>query len=160
MFTIGLPAKSFLSGLVFFSMLAAPGWAGDRWVVDEIALQNSLGVWEVIAHPDHPMDVASQEFGVSFFNQGRVPSGEYRNARLVASPLGDHTNPIRRLRMALKQDLAKPFTVRKNSFISVWFHLNPVDIDRALSIRDASITVDDFTQRFASEEIEMAYDQT
>ena len=49
-------------------------------------LKRADGSWTAVAEPDHPVDLAAEEAGLSFFNnQGRVPEGGYVNFRVTLS---------------------------------------------------------------------------
>ena len=73
-----------------FHMVAASAFnwePPDKFVVtiESLMLKNSLGEWMSVVEPDKAVDLFSEQGKVSFFNQGRIPQGNYVNFRLVIS---------------------------------------------------------------------------
>ena len=86
-----------------------------------------------IIEPDKKVDLASEEPAISFFNNGRVPVGEYDNFRICFQDHG------RNRRMERKNSLETPVKVIKGSFIHVSFDL---DLENSASVRQIRLTVD------------------
>ena len=48
-------------------------------------LKNNAGEWITVVEPDKQVDLFSDQGKVTFFNQGRIPEGDYLNFKLVIS---------------------------------------------------------------------------
>ncbi len=111
--------------------------------IQSVHLKNSEGQWIKIIEPDRQIDVVKEEPGLSFFNNGRVPDGEYVNFKLTVLKEGT-------MELFSPEDLRKPLIVKRGSFVGVWFSLDPKEPTRILGL---SVTVDQDTRSLANEEL-------
>ena len=100
--------------------------------LQKLELKTDGGEWVDIVEPDHKVDLRATEAAISFFNNGRVPPGRFKNFRLSFEDHGKNRQISR------KQDLEPPFEVRKGSFMNVSFEL---DLD-AQKVKGTHLTVD------------------
>lgn len=98
-------------------MLAASEPAKHRITIQSVQLKNLEGQWVTIIEPDKVVDLETTEPGVSFFNNGRVPAGDYVNFRLVFQE--NATKIIKEI--TGKADFGPTVNVQTGSFIGVWF---------------------------------------
>jgi hypothetical protein len=133
--------------LLLLLLWTGPAQAAEPYFVTIAALelQKQDGGWVTVVEPDHRVDLMNTEAQVSFFNNGRVPPGEYQNFRVLFDDAGTRRTITR------GEPYTPPLPVRKGSFISVWFILNfELDGDglpvRPRSVKELRLTVDDFLQ--------------
>ena len=113
--------------------------------IQSVQLKNDQGKWHTVIEPDHVVDLEKAEPGVSFFNNGRVPAGNYVNFKLVF--LENSTHSMREI--TGKADFSSPVKVEKGSFIGVWFkYLLP-----SKEIEKVSVFIDDSTRVIQGDEI-------
>ena len=105
--------------------------------LQKLELKKDSGEWVDIIEPDHKVDLNSTEAAISFFNNGRVPVGQFKNFRLSFEDHGKDRE------MSRRQDMDAPFQVKKGSFINVSFEL---DLD-SQNVKGTRLTVD--SQEFA-----------
>ena len=119
MFTRILIVKllSFCFLCCFISSLAASEPTRHRITIHSVQLKNLEGQWVTIIEPDKVVDLETTEPGISFFNNGRVPAGDYVNFRLVFQE--NATKIIKEI--TGKADFVPAVNVQKGSFIGVWF---------------------------------------
>ena len=101
--------------------------------LQKLELKKDSGEWVDIVEPDHKVDLRQTEAAISFFNNGRVPAGSFKNFRLSFEDHGKNRE------MSRRQDLEAPFLVKKGSFVNVSFGL---DLDNQ-KVKEAHLTVDD-----------------
>ena len=120
--------------------------------IKSVQLKDSAGQWFTVIEPDHQVDLATQEPGLSFFNEGRVPAGDYVNVKIAVTGLRPEDG-ARQSTLAAAKDFAAPLAVRKNSFIGIWFKFD--DLSRPASVHEASITIDDKTTLLTAESLKL-----
>jgi hypothetical protein len=117
------------------------------WVITikSVELKNTQGQWLTVIEPDKQVDLATEEPFISFFNNGRIPSGEYVNFRVSFL---DKANKERSL--SAIRDWDQPVVVKKGAFVSVEF-----EIERAQKARVsyAALTVDDTIRSYLDSEL-------
>ena len=110
--------------------------------IQKLELKTKDAGWVTVVEPDHKVDLMSTEASASFFNDGRVPPGDYENFRVFLDDYGTTRTITRTV------NYSPPVPVKKGSFISVWFILKfeltadgkPV---RPSGVRELRLTVDD-----------------
>ena len=110
--------------------------------LQKLELRTRDAQWVTIVEPDHQVDLMSADASVTFFNNGRVPEGDYDNFRLTFQ---DHAT-TREITRKLNYNM--PLPVHKGSFIRVWFVLdferdaNEIPV-RPRNVKELRLTVDD-----------------
>ncbi len=124
--------RAALSAALLLS-LASAALAEPYYVtVQKLELKTEAGEWIDIIEPDHKVDLNETDASVSFFNNGRVPPGDFKNFRLSFEDRGVDRQ------MSRREDFATPFTVKKGSFVNVVF-----DIDtQNQNVKGTHLTVD------------------
>ena len=124
-----------------------PVFSAEPYVItlQKLELKKDNGEWVDIIEPDHRVDLNSTEAVISFFNNGRVPAGRFKNFRLSFE---DHQ---KNRAISRRQDLDTPFVVKKGSFVNVSFEL---DLDTR-QVKEAHLTVDDQEFVDAGDRLEM-----
>ena len=114
--------------------MSAPLFAAEPYFItlQKLELKKDSGEWVDIIEPDHKVDLGNTEASISFFNNGRVPAGHFKNFRLSFEDHGKNREMTRR------QDLDELFIVKKGSFVNVSFEL---DLD-SQKIQETRLTVD------------------
>ncbi len=109
--------------------------------VDQVELKNSSGQWITVIRPDRRVDLAEEEPAVRFFNNGRIPPGEYSNVRVRFTVEEDG-----RKAMSLEraEDYAPPLAVKKGTFVGVSFSFDWGDAPRvsADTVKEVRLVVD------------------
>ena len=108
--------------------------------IKSVELKNNAGEWFTVIEPDRRVELAKEEPGLSFFNNGRVPEGAYVNFRLTLSGSG-----VREI--SAYRDFQKPLALRKGSFVGVWVSL---DVKEAICLSKLSVVVDEDTRNLAA----------
>ena len=95
--------------------------------IDQVELKKTSGEWVTIVRPDRRLDITQEEPAVRFFNNGRIPSGDYSNVRVHFTAEEETRKQMTLERVA---DYAPPVAVKKGSFIGVTFSLDWKDGER------------------------------
>jgi len=173
--------SSIFLATVFISPALAAAQTPSKCVVtiQSVYLQNEGGDWIKIIEPDRQVDLISEEAGLSFFNQGRVPPGKYTNFKIILferikveskdleerylfldSQAKDSDDEVQ---IYGRINFKEPFSVKKGSFIGVWFSLNlentlHVETDTVSfippeDVTQATVMIDDQTLLIPSQDI-------
>jgi hypothetical protein len=86
--------------------------------LDKLELKKDSGEWLDIIEPNHPVDLMNMEATISFFNNGRVPAGAFKNFRITFEDHGQKKKIFR------KEDLNTLFEVKQGSFVNISFQLD------------------------------------
>lgn len=147
------PLQGTLLAFAFLSLCLAPSFLFAYTqpfscviTIHSVELKNSAGQWVTVIEPDKQVDLAKEEAGLSFFNNGRVPDGGYVNFRLKLFDSGHQP-----LEVFGSMDFIKPLVVQKGSFVGVWFTL---DLAK-MAVSELTITVDQDTRNLAHQEVQM-----
>ncbi len=137
-----------------FPAFAETGPAQCIMTIQSVELKNEKGEWLTVLEPDRQVDLAQEEPRVSFFNNGRVPPGNYLNFRLTV--FGRY--PGRTIEVFGKEDLKAPLVVKRGSFVGVHFKLDECGFPPK-EIRELSVTVDEVTKTYGSREITIRHSE-
>ena len=86
--------------------------------IDRVELKNSSGEWVTVIRPDRRLDLTQEEPSVRFFNNGRIPSGNYSNVRVSFTA----EEPARKaMTLERKEDYNPPVAIKKGTFVGVTF---------------------------------------
>ena len=151
--TFALPAFAAYALIILFSLFSTFTGYGETLTnippnqfvitIKSVELKNAVGEWLTVIEPDRRVDIAKEEPGLSFFNNGRVPAGEYVNFRLNLSDSSI-------TEVTGSSDFQKPLTLKKGSFVGVWFSLDLKDPAR---ISELSVTVDEDTRNLEASDV-------
>ena len=172
----------FVSMLVFSQDLYAAGDPSECVItIETVALKNGEGKWVTVANPDHEVDLVTQEAGLSFFNNGRVPAGRYVNFRILISKrfkvLDSKSSPVQAhfedgeegssIEIRGAKDFEESFLVNRSSFIGVWFKIDlhgtiqkrgsSVYFAPPHKIEEVTVTIDEHTRTFQNAEIAVSF---
>ena len=134
-----------LVGLALF-FIVFPSSAFAVITVKKVELKDSKGEWMTLIEPDRSVDPCQGELGLTFVNGGRVAEGEYLNFRMTLSEFADRRSKEEDHLILLRSDLVRPLSIRRGSFIGVWFHLSWKGSVAQSELKDAEVTVDQTTQ--------------
>ena len=84
--------------------------------IDRVALKSISGEWVTVIRPDKRLDLTQEEPVVRFFNNGRIPAGEYSNVRVEFT--AEHA-PSKKMVLERAQDYRPSLPVKKGTFIGV-----------------------------------------
>ncbi len=110
--------------------------------IDQVELKNKAGEWVTVVRPDRRLDLTQEEPAVRFFNNGRIPPGEYTNVRVRFTP---DEAPRKQLNLERLEDYAPSLPVKKGDFIGVsfsfdWREAKPLSTG---SIKEVKLIVDE-----------------
>ena len=86
--------------------------------IDQVELKSASGQWVTVIRPDRRVDLAAEEPSVRFFNNGRIPAGDYSNVRVRFTP---EEGARKQMSLERSEDYEKPIGVKKGTFIGVSF---------------------------------------
>ena len=126
---------------------ATPVFSAEPYfiTIQKLELKNDRGEWLTILEPDHRVDLNNTEAAVSFFNNGRVPPGSFKNFRITYEDHGKSAE------MSRKTDWTPPFQVKNGSFVNVSFKL---DLD-SKKVKETHLVVDQEEWTDSGDNIEM-----
>jgi hypothetical protein len=116
--------------------------AGSFFItIEKVELKSARGEWLTVIEPDRRLDLAEEEPRVTFFNNGRIPAGDYTNVRLA---LMAEEASTKKVTLERKTDYDPPLSIKKGAFVNVSFAL---DLERASrvsadTVRRVNVTVD------------------
>ena len=109
--------------LIFLPVLfwSIPAFSVEPFFVtiDKVELKKADGEWFTVIEPDRKINLASEEAIVSFFNNGRIPPGDYSNVRVS---LTRWKEGAKRVFLERKTDYAQMIAVKNGSFVNVSFN--------------------------------------
>ncbi len=141
----------FLASALIFSVspsFAAAVPAGSVITIKSVELKNDKGQWLTIIEPDKQVDITKEESGLSFFNNNRVPPGNYVNFRIVVF----ERSPKETMEVHGIKDFMPSLEVKRGSFIGVWFQFD-LRLLPAKEIRQVTVTLDEKTVVYSGDEI-------
>ena len=86
--------------------------------IDQVELKDIGGQWVSVLRPDRRLDITQEEPVVRFFNNGRIPAGEYTNVRVRFTAEEDGG---KEMTLERTEDYSPPLTVKKGTFVGVTF---------------------------------------
>lgn len=127
--------------------------------LDGVELKNASGEWVTVIRPDKRVDLSQEEPAVRFFNNGRIPEGEYVNVRVTFTPgawqeAGTRLAP-RVLKMERGEDYAEPFAIKKGTFVGVSFSFDHPERLNAEAVQEVRVTIDQQTRVDGSDRIKI-----
>lgn len=86
--------------------------------IDQVELKKTSGEWVSVIRPDRRLDITQEEPVVRFFNNGRIPAGDYSNVRVrfTAEEEGRKAMTLERA-----EDYMPPVAIKKGTFVGVTF---------------------------------------
>lgn len=128
---------------VFFVLFFGLAQAAEPFFItlDQVELKNSESQWITVIRPDRRLDLAKEDPAIRFFNNGRIPSGEYTNVRVhfTAEEDGKKAMTLERA-----EDYSPALTVKKGTFIGVAFSLDGSPAERlsARTVKEVRLIAD------------------
>ena len=95
--------------------------------IDQVELKKTSGEWVSVTRPDRRLDITQEEPAIRFFNNGRIPPGDYSNVR-VHFTAEEETR--KQLTLERVEDYAPALAIKKGSFIGVTFSFDWMDGER------------------------------
>ena len=136
------------SNLSFSPALSAEDLSSFAAIISRFELKEKSGGWVTVIEPDRRVDFSRESAEMSFFNNGRVPPGEYVNFRISFY----EKTKIPGLSEARSVELAadfSPLEIKKGSFVYAALVPKP---DGAGELQ---LTVDEQSLRFGEKEFRL-----
>ena len=122
--------------------------------IDSVELKNEAGDWITVIRPDKRLDLASEEPAVRFFNNGRIPPGDYANVRVHFTA---EEEPTRKMTLERKSDYSPPVSIGPGTFVGVSFAFDWKDGGRVSeqTLREVRLVTDNEERVDGSDRIKL-----
>ncbi len=145
----------------FIAVGAGALYAAETCVVESVDLKDSEGNWRRVSQPDTVIPFEEKEAAVSFFNNGRVPPGEYVNFRVgllctaaeASASLEKHHARV--FRVTGKSDWSA-LEIRKGSFVRIEFLFDNSEEGPIKKVKRIQILADEETRRVENADLVLA----
>lgn len=124
--------------------------------IDEVQLKDANGRWITVIRPDRRLDLTQEEPVVRFFNNGRVPAGNYENVRVSFT---SEEGGKKKWALQRREDYAPALPVKKGAFIGVAFSFDRLDEKHvsADAVKEVRLVVDQDERVDTGKDIKLWY---